>query len=525
LTGPNSLQYQVSQNGTYSAGQNVPITSVDQGSQTNLAVGTIMTWSAPQANMQSTCLVSVAVAGGADAEDDNTLRNRLYLTLQSPPQAGNSQQLTTIAGQTDGEVQQAFVYSNFNGAGTQLIALTGYQTFSYIGRDIPHLPTDGYVAPYGVSQLSPGLDAQTELFPSSSNTINNGYAYGPYNQWSLGTDNIGVATGLVGQGNPGSNLSSDTSILYGQLPGTVANSYATVVTTVNNYPSDIAAVLTLPYPVGSVNNGYGNGWMDSNPWPIPDGYYVSDGYCKVVAVISSTQITISAPSGGGTHTSPPFGVSSLTFTNHTPTPGATHIQWVNRSDYLGTGWTVITATVIAATDNGNDTWTITLDTPLVYPPNTVDFYNVAGVDTGQFIFPACINAQNYVNNIMQQYALLGPGQCTSSQGLLVLGASRYPSSNAQFPNTIGVQLERALVSNNNEVYAASVNSAAWYVNEGTATNPNWQQANTGYYGNGNANIAGAVNTAFYAPYPSAPPFIYCPRNIAFYCVESYGFCT
>jgi Baseplate J-like protein len=483
LTGPNGLQFEVSVNGTYNNGQNVPVISVDQGNQANLPVGSIMVWSVPQANMQATCLVSVAITGGANAEDDNALRNRLYLTLQAPPQAGNSQYLTNIAGNSDGSIQQAFVYSNFNGAGTQLIALTGYQTSSYIGRDIPHLPTDGYVQPYGLSELSPGLVAQPT-------------GYGPYNQYSLGTDNFGV-TGAVAIGNPGSNLSTDTSTIYGQLPGPVANPYATVITTVNNTPSDIAAVLTLPYPVGAPNNGYGNGWQDFTPWPNPDGVYVDD-YCKVTAVTSTTNITIAAPSSGLVHTTGngmtgAAAVSAQTYSNNTPTPNATHIQWVNRSDYADDGWQVVTATITSATDNGNDTWTVTLDTPLVYPVDGYDFYNKTQVTTGQFIFPASINAQSYLNCVMQQYALLGPGQVTSSQGLLVLGASRYPSPNAQFPTTVGVQLERALVSNNTEVYAASVNPEDAY------------------------------NSAYNVPGVNSPPNIWIPRHIAFHPIEFYNF--
>ena len=200
LTGPNALQYQVTTTGVYAPNANVPVNSVDLGSQTNLPVGNIVSWTTVLPNMQSTSLVSVAITGGADSENDNTLRNRLYLTLQSPPGMGNVQQIITTAGSVDGLIQQAFVYSNFNGAGTQLIALTGYQTNSYIGRDIPHLQLDGYVKPYGLDQLQPGLLPQVG-------------GYGAFNQYTLASN------------NPGSNLSNDTNAVYGQMPGTVANPY------------------------------------------------------------------------------------------------------------------------------------------------------------------------------------------------------------------------------------------------------------------------------------------------------------
>lgn len=497
LTGPNALQYQVTTTGIYNPNQNVPVNSVDTGTAANLAIGNIMSWTSPQPNMKSTCLVSIAITGGANAEDDDTLRSRLYLTLQSPPQMGNNQQVVTLSGSVDSIIQQAYVYANFNGAGTQLVALTGYQTTSYIGRDVPHLQLDGYVKPYGISQLQPGLIAQTG-------------GYGAYNQFTLAA------------ANPGQNLSNDTSAIYGQLPGPIANPYATVITTVNNTPSDIGAVLTLPYPVGAGTNGFGNGWQDFTPWPNPDGYFVQDGYCKVVSVqgVGTTiggqtgfGITVRAPSSGAVHTNPPF-ASSLAYSNNTPTPGSTHIQWINRSDLQDSGWLVVTATVLGATDNGNDTWSVVLDTPLVFGPGGTDFYGSqavwtdgyehAGVAVGDFIFPASVNAQNYLNTLMQQYALLGPGQVTSNQGLLVLGATRYPSANAQFPNVMGVQVERALVTNNNEVYAASLNSSSFA--------PGAQP-----------NLGAAYNTAYVPPAVNAPPNIYVPRNIGFYTQELYGF--
>ncbi len=461
--------------GTYNPNANVPISSVDQGAQTNLAVGNILNWSSPLPNMQTTCLVSIAVTGGADAEDDNTLRNRLYLALQSPAQMANGQQIITVAGSVDGLIQQPFIYSNFNGAGTQLITLTGYQTTSYIGRDIPHLPLDGYVKPYGVNQLQPGLIPQVG-------------GQGAFNQYTLAAANLGQ------------NLSSDTSAIYGQMPGPVANPFATVIATVNNQPSDIATVLTLPYPVGAPTNGYGNGWVDFTPWPNPDGYYVENA-CTVVSVQGTGTviggqtgfgITIAAPSSGIIHTNPPF-VSSQTYSANTPTPGQTHISWVNRSDAQDTGWLTVTATVLGATDNTNDTWSIILDTPLVFGVDGYDFYGNTEVAVGDFIFPASVNGQSYLNGMMQQYALLGPGQVTASQGLIVLGASRYPSPNAQFPNVIGVQAERYLVSNNQEVYSASVNPQSAY------------------------------NTAYNPPTVNAPVNIWIPRNLGFYPTEIYNF--
>lgn len=483
LTGPQALQYQVVASGTYAPGSNVQISSVDLGSNTNLAIGSLLTWSSAPTGLQSTTVVTVVLTGGVNAEDDNTLRNRLYLQLQSPGQSYNGQGLITLAGSVDNLVQQAFVYGNFNGAGTQLIALTGYQTTSYIGRDIPHLPTDGYVSPYGVLGLQPGLVADP---------VTNG----PYNSLTLGYDNEGGTPAFSNIGNPGPNLSSDNGAILGQLPVVVANPYATIITTVNNVSSDVSLSLTLPYPVGSSINGYGNGWLDFSPWPVPDGYYVTDGYCKITAVqgngavvnnVTGFGITVSAPSSGAYNTTNP-NVSVQAYNNHVPVPGATHIQWVNRSDNAGSGWTVITATVLAALDNGNQTWNIVLDTPLVFADG-YDFYNEPGVVPNQWISPAATNAQSYLNSVLLQYALLGPGQTTSAQGQLLLGAARYPGANSQFPSVIGPPLQKLLETTYTEVYAANF----------------------------------AYNTANQTPPVNSPPNIWIPRRIGWVNSESFFF--
>jgi hypothetical protein len=223
------------------------------------------------------------------------------------------------------------------------------------------------------------------------------------------------------------------------------------------------------------------------------------------AVVNSTPgfgITISAPSSGTVHTNPLY---SSTYSANTPTAGLTKIQWVNRSDAQDTGWSVITATILAAVDNGNDTWNVVLDTPLVFTNGVYDFYGNSGVAVGDIIFPAATNTQAYLDNVMQQFALLGPAQCTNILGFISLGAQRYPSSNTQFAVTLGVQLEKSLVANNQEVYQANVTQQTI-----PAASPN---DNTAY------------NTGYVSPPQTAPPNILIPQNIGFYPTEFYNFIT
>ena len=399
LSATNSLLYQVSQSGIYAPNANVPVTAIDVGSATDLGIGSIMTWSSPLALMQTTAPVSVALTGGSDQETDAQARVRLLQTLQNPPGSGNTQQLINLSSNIDPIVQAGFVYADYNGAGTQLIALTGYQTDGYyIGRDIPHLQTDN-----------------TSLNGGSS----------PYN---FRSQNYGV------------NLSNDTSQIYGQLAAGIANPYATVITTVNNIAADFSLALTLPFPVGSPINGLGGGWQNFQgyTWPNPDGY-AGLNYCSVIGVTSPVEITLIAPSASS-------GAA-------VPIPGLTLINWINKSGAAGNGWQIVQATVLSATDHLNNTWTITLDTPLVC--GGTDFYGHTMVTQSDFIFPASVNAQNYLDTIMATFATLGPGQVVSDLGLLALGANRSPSSTASFPYTVDGQFLQALTTNNEEIYSAS----------------------------------------------------------------------
>lgn len=436
LSSTNSLQFQVATSGIYAPGANVPIISVDAGSSTNLGAGIILTWQNPLPLMQTTSPVSVAATGGSDQETDAQARTRLLETLQNPPQAGNAQQVINLSTGVDPVVQAGFVYSNFAGAGTQLIAMVGYQTDGYyIGRDIPHLTSDNI------------------------NNIVLGTTGSPYNALSQ---------------NYGTNLANDTSIIYGTLPAGIANEWATVITTVNNVASSVAYLLNLPFPIGNPVNGIGGGWLNfqGSTWPNPDGVYVSN-FCQVTAVISSVKITIAATSTANAAT--------------VPVPGLTKINWINRSGVSNNGWQVVQATVIAAVDNGSNTWTITLDTPLTCG-GVDDFYGNLQVAIGDYIFPASVNAQNYLDSIMQSYSDLGPGQVTSAVGLLALGANRQPSSSAAFTYYVDGQFTQLLSVQNPEIYSASYSY----------------------------NSTGGLAPGSGSPPSAAPPQIWIPKNIGFY---------
>jgi uncharacterized phage protein gp47/JayE len=567
LTASNGLSYQVSQTGIYQPGSNFPIVSIDQGSNTNLAPPAVLTWSIGIPPLtQNTCPVTVALTGGQDVEDDTTFRNRLLLTLQNPPQSGNASSLIQLAQGVDTLIQAAFIYPNYNGAGTQLIALAGYQTTSYIGRDLPHLANDNSLS----------LNLQSPV----------------YNQYTLPNSVNNLSNPNFGEFNDGNTLANDTSAVYGQLAATVGNIYATAVTTVNNLPINLAFTLSLPYPVGAAYNGRGNGWNNFTTWPNPDGYWVGglnlSGYHvpQIVSVTGNVSATPTTPAGFEITIAAATGSTASISDGKVPSPTAnvTQINWINRSDSLETGWQVVQATILNAVNNGDNTWTLILDTPLTFSSTgatqtdnmnaatgtltysrtlsflpvpglltvnvngsiigsdngagvisgsfggqsmsgtvnystgaisitfnvagapvtgqtitfsytiaTTDFYGDTGAVAGDYIFPASANAQTYLTNVLQNFALLGPGQVTNSLGLLALGAGRVPSLSQAYQTNITSQFDKNLESNS-EVYSASI-----YYNQ--ATDTTFTYYNT-------------VNPG--QPPASAPPGIWIPRNISFY---------
>jgi uncharacterized phage protein gp47/JayE len=221
-----------------------------------------------------------------------------------------------------------------------------------------------------------------------------------------------------------SKVTSLTSSIQGQLPEYVDS----FVSTVTDVPVDISFKLTLPYPLGAVNLGTGGGWVDFQPFPaatVAQTYYTA-------SVTNSTSFVMLVPAQ-----------------NPAPIPGITHISWIDRTN----NYTVRTATILtAAYANffGVKTYIITIDTPFV------------GMVNGDYIFPSCINAQTYVNNILAHFALMGPGEKTDIATLLPR-AYRKPRPNLSFPNAVDGSMLRAVIESGTEVLSADY----WYSTYGT----------------------------------------------------------
>ena len=299
-------------------------------------------------------ICATALTGGADAEDDASLRNRLLSQFANPPSMGNWQDIINLAISYDPLVANAFVYSICNGPGTFNVALVGYQT--------------------------------------TADVI-----------WVVPTNSINATTaGLV------------ANLPIGLIPGLV-------VTTIAPETANVAFQLALPLPSG----GNSQGWVNAAPWPVVDPINLS-AVPQVQSVTSTTVITINATSviNGGV----------------APIANLTSVCWIDRSDDAGNGWFTVDSIIAGAIDNGNNTWTLTLQTPLTNSDG--------GVAIGDYIFPSSANEQTYLDLALAQYAGMGPGQMTNSGSVLPF-AYRQPLANNSgsavlFPDTVGVQFLQTL---------------------------------------------------------------------------------
>jgi uncharacterized phage protein gp47/JayE len=87
----------------------------------NCAIGTVMTLGTAIAGIQSTGSVTTAFTGGADVEQDTSLRSRMLQAYQNVPQGGAQKDYVTWALQVNG-VTRAWCNGNGFGAGTVVVS-------------------------------------------------------------------------------------------------------------------------------------------------------------------------------------------------------------------------------------------------------------------------------------------------------------------------------------------------------------------------------------------------------------------
>lgn len=228
-----------------------------------------------------------------------------------------------------------------------------------------------------------------------------------------------------------------------------------VVTTVEDVNADIAIGLSLPEAPTANPPGPGGGWTNGTPWPAPDG--VGSFRCVVTAVTSATSFTVDATTA--------------------PIANVSRVSWL--SPYT---WTLSSALVTSYTGSSG-AYVITIDSAFV------------DIAVGCYVWPEAQNGQNYVDAVLAEFALMGPGEKTANASVLLRGF-RHPPPSAGWSSKLGPSMLRAITGAGDEVLSVEF----LHRTDGTTTI-------TG--------SAGALTPQIPASVTSAPKILV-PRFIAFY---------
>jgi hypothetical protein len=392
LTDDLGQRYRVAVGGSYANGESVPIEAISVGESTNRDAGDTLTWAeAPPYCSDKVTVAAGGLVNGADAEDSEALRQRIYSKLQDPPTSDNWEQVAETAEASTNSVQKAFVNPAVQGPSTCDVAVTAAPTATNKSRVVASALMTGTVNPYTQGKLP----------------------------------KFGLLT----------------------------------VTTVTDVNADVSIGLSLPDAPTANPPGPGGGWLDGTPWPTPNG--TSTFRCTVTAVTSTTVITVDATTA--------------------PTKNVTHIAWLSPTE-----WKLYTAVVVDVSGSSG-AYVITLDKPFV------------GITTGCYIWPECQNAQDYVDSLLAQFALMGPGEKTTNASALVRGF-RHPPPSTSWPYSLGPHLLGALTDAHEEIDSTQF----FHRTDGTTTV-------TGSGGTVVPQVPASL---------SDPPKIFVPRHIAFYRIAS-----
>jgi uncharacterized phage protein gp47/JayE len=154
LTDSLGQRFKVSIGGNYSDSAEVPIEAISTGESTNHDEGDVLTWaSAPPYCSDKVEVASGGLVNGADAEDSEALRQRLYSKLQAPAGSGNWEHVAETAEESTNSVQKAFVYPAVQGPSSCDVAVSAAPTDTNKSRQISTALLTGTVDPYTQGKL------------------------------------------------------------------------------------------------------------------------------------------------------------------------------------------------------------------------------------------------------------------------------------------------------------------------------------------------------------------------------------
>lgn len=155
-------RYDVQTPGSYDPADLVPIIATDGGAATNHEAGYTLRWVAPPPYCNTKQVVATGgLTGGAEAEDEETARQRLIDDIQNPPGNGNWSQAVQYAEEATPIVQKGFAYPAANGPSTQHIAVVGYASSVSKSREVDAVVMSGTVVPYVLGKMPEFVETVT----------------------------------------------------------------------------------------------------------------------------------------------------------------------------------------------------------------------------------------------------------------------------------------------------------------------------------------------------------------------------
>ena len=148
------ILYEAEISGIYVDAQACAVVGVTTGPSTNLAAGAVLQWASPRPGMNITATVlAPGLTGGSNQESDDQVRARIRSSRANPAASGNDAAYIAAAKATPGiAVEQAFMYSDWNGPGSTFMVFTIVPAQPGASR-IPNNAQIGLVQGYVISQF------------------------------------------------------------------------------------------------------------------------------------------------------------------------------------------------------------------------------------------------------------------------------------------------------------------------------------------------------------------------------------
>ncbi|HEY1956687.1 MAG TPA: baseplate J/gp47 family protein [Polyangiaceae bacterium] len=154
-------RYQSLVSGLYTPGSLVTVSGIDTGPSTNVAAGTILTWTSPPPGIDASATVfedsdGNGLTGGRDVETDQQIRDRIRASRSNPAASGNDAAYQTAAMQTPGVgIQAVFTIPAILGPGSSCLLFLLRPASSGQSR-VPNNAQIGLVKGYVTGQMPKG---------------------------------------------------------------------------------------------------------------------------------------------------------------------------------------------------------------------------------------------------------------------------------------------------------------------------------------------------------------------------------